>query len=542
MDEIEKYSAEDIDYDTDLVAGTAFRNFGIKYLFPWQRMVIANILEAFDIRVKKTDEEDEKDPAENEDSYVKGKQIVLLPTGAGKSLCFLVPAVVLPGITMVIYPLLALMTDQYRRMTEGSLQAVMFRGGQSPEERKESFEKLQSGQAKVIIANPEVLQDKKLLEKIKALNVCHVAIDESHCVSEWGDTFRPSYLTLGDVLTYLQPPVVTAFTATASPTVLSRIAEILFNGEAHVVRSEADRQNIHYFVRYTAAKKKEALILAATELRPLIIFCGTRNRTEEMSRELNACFGDDFSRFYHAGLEKSEKDKIEKWFYESKNGVLCGTCAYGMGIDKKDIHTVIHLDPPQTAEAYIQEAGRGGRDGSIAKAILLWSPEDSLNTSHFTSGSREAVLRDFAETKECRRQVLLDALGAEKAVCSGCDTCNLRDTLKKAEHMKGREKRKILLPFTAEKPDYEIAFNLIRKGNHFYTAESIEEELFERMNRDSVKKIQKKIWTHMDVQNVIQNLEISGRIYKDKFFWKNCYSTSSSVSSAGASAGSGLGA
>lgn len=542
MDEIEKYSAEDIDYDTDLVAGTAFRNFGIKYLFPWQRMVIANILEAFDIRVKKTDEEDEKDPAENEDSYVKGKQIVLLPTGAGKSLCFLVPAVVLPGITMVIYPLLALMTDQYRRMTEGSLQAVMFRGGQSPEERKESFEKLQSGQAKVIIANPEVLQDKKLLEKIKALNVCHVAIDESHCVSEWGDTFRPSYLILGDVLTYLQPPVVTAFTATASPTVLSRIAEILFNGEAHVVRSEADRQNIHYFVRYTAAKKKEALILAATELRPLIIFCGTRNRTEEMSRELNACFGDDFSRFYHAGLEKSEKDKIEKWFYESKNGVLCGTCAYGMGIDKKDIHTVIHLDPPQTAEAYIQEAGRGGRDGSIAKAILLWSPEDSLNTSHFTSGSREAVLRDFAETKECRRQVLLDALGAEKAVCSGCDTCNLRDTLKKAEHMKGREKRKILLPFTAEKPDYEIAFNLIRKGNHFYTAESIEEELFERMNRDSVKKIQKKIWTHMDVQNVIQNLEISGRIYKDKFFWKNCYSTSSSVSSAGASAGSGLGA
>lgn len=542
MDEIEKYSAEDIDYDTDLVAGTAFRNFGIKYLFPWQRMVIANILEAFDIRVKKTDEEDEKDPAENEDSYVKGKQIVLLPTGAGKSLCFLVPAVVLPGITMVIYPLLALMTDQYRRMTEGSLQAVMFRGGQSPEERKESFEKLQSGQAKVIIANPEVLQDKKLLEKIKALNVCHVAIDESHCVSEWGDTFRPSYLTLGDVLTYLQPPVVTAFTATASPTVLSRIAEILFNGEAHVVRSEADRQNIHYFVRYTAAKKKEALILAATELRPLIIFCGTRNRTEEMSRELNACFGDDFSRFYHAGLEKSEKDKIEKWFYESKNGVLCGTCAYGMGIDKKDIHTVIHLDPPQTAEAYIQEAGRGGRDGSIAKAILLWSPEDSLNTSHFTSGSREAVLRDFAETKECRRQVLLDALGAEKAVCSGCDTCNLRDALKKAEHMKGQEKRKILLPFTAEKPDYEIAFNLIRKGNHFYTAESIEEELFERMNRDSVKKIQKKIWTHMDVQNVIQNLEISGRIYKDKFFWKNCYSTSSSVSSAGASAGSGLGA
>ncbi|MCQ2572526.1 MAG: RecQ family ATP-dependent DNA helicase [Treponema sp.] len=525
----EEYSSDEVDYESDIVAGTAFHNFGIKYLFPWQRMVIANILEAFDIRVDLHGEKNRKQIEffENEDSYVRGKQIVLLPTGAGKSLCFLVPAVVLPGITMVIYPLLALMTDQYRRMTEGSLQAVMFRGGQTEEERNENFEKLRTGQAKVIIANPEVLQNIALLGKIKELGISHVAIDEAHCVSEWGDSFRPSYLKLGEILTTLNPPVITAFTATASPTVLSRISEILFSGEAHVVRSEADRQNIHYFVRYAAAKKKEALILSQKEDRPLIIFCGTRNRTEEMSRELNACFGSGFSKFYHAGLEKSEKDKIEKWFFDSEDGVLCATCAYGMGVDKKNIHTVIHLDPPQTAEAYIQEAGRGGRDGSVAKAILLWSPEDSLRTSSYPEGSREAALRQFAETKECRRQILLDALGAEKAVCSGCDLCNNRLLVKNG--------KKII----AQKPDYELAYLLVKRGKHFYTQKSLEEELYARNNRTSVLEIGRKIWTHSDVQEVVQNLEIGGRIKKDRFLWKNCYSVVSSSVSASALDSSG---
>ena len=515
----EEYSADDVDYENDLVAGTAFKNFGIKYLFPWQRMVIANILEAFDIRVELPEsvkQEIKQDPFENEDSFLKGKQIVLLPTGAGKSLCFLVPAVVLPGITLVIYPLLALMTDQHRRMTEGSLQAVMFRGGQSEEERNESFEKLKSGQAKVIIANPEVLQSKDLLDKIKALGISHVAIDEAHCVSEWGDSFRPSYLKLGEILSDLNPPVITAFTATASPSVLSRISEILFGGEAHVVRSESDRPNIHYFVKRAAAKKKEALFLTQKEERPLIIFCGTRNRTEEMSRELNACFGQDFSRFYHAGLDKSEKEKIEKWFFDSEDGVLCATCAYGMGVDKKNIHTVVHLDPPQTAEAYIQEAGRGGRDGSVAKAILLWSPEDSLKTSSFPEGSREAALRQFAETKDCRRQVLLDALGAEKASCAGCDLCNEREALKRGEKIK---------PYKA---DYDIAFRLVKHGKHFYTQELLEEELFTKLNNISINKLGKKIWTHADVQEVVQDLEIGGKIKKDKFLWKNCYSAVSS--------------
>ena len=310
-------------YEDDPVAKAAYDNFGIRYMFPWQRMVVSNIMEAYEaIR-------NGKDLSQADDVFCKGRQIVLLPTGAGKSLCFQVPALLLDGPTLVIYPLLALMTDQQRRMEEGSLRSVTFRGGQSQEERAENFRKLKEG-AKIILANPEVLQSKSLVGQLKEVGICHLAIDEAHCVSEWGDSFRPSYLGLGEVIKELDPPVITAFTATASPPVLARVAEILFDGQAHVVRSESDRPNIHYFVRRAAVKKKEALYLAATEERPMIIFCGTRGKSEDMARELNFCFGDGTAQFYHAGLEKEEKEAVEQWFYKSRDGILCATCAYGV--------------------------------------------------------------------------------------------------------------------------------------------------------------------------------------------------------------------
>ena len=303
--------------------------------------------------------------------------------------------------------------------------------------------------------------------------------------------------------------MITAFTATASPEVLSRVAEILFDGNAHVVRSESDRKNIIYYVRQAAAKKKEALLLSQTEKRPMIIFCGTRNKAEDMARELNVCFGDGTARFYHAGLEKAEKDETEKWFYDSTDGVLCATCAYGMGVDKKNIKTVVHLEASATAEAYIQEAGRGGRDGSIAKAILLWSLEDSLNYSVYKKGSREAALREFAETDTCRRQVLLDALGAEQAVCSGCDLCDAR--------RKQVEGAKLAKPVRS---DWQQAYDIIRKARNYYSEEDIETELFERMNERTRRELGLNIWTHKDTVEVVKQLKDSGRIELDNFLWK----------------------
>ena len=505
METNEKRENQTEEISDDFVAQTAFKNFGIKYLYPWQRLVVANILEAYEYHKNIADYED---IGEADDSFCKGRQIVLLPTGAGKSLCFQIPALLLDGPSLIIYPLLALMSDQQRRMEEGSLRSVTFRGGQTEEERDENFRKIREG-AQIILVNPEVLQSETLLNQLKDVGIKHIAIDEAHCVSEWGDSFRPAYLGLGNVIKVIDPPVITAFTATASPEVLSRVAEILFDGQAHVVRSESDRKNIIYYVRYAAAKKKEALMLARSEQRPMIIFCGTRNKTEDMARELNLCFGDGTARFYHAGLEKSEKDETEKWFYDSTDGVLCATCAYGMGVDKKNIKTVVHLEASATAEAYIQEAGRGGRDGSIAKAILLWSPEDSLNYSVYKKGSREAALREFAETDSCRRQVLLDALGAEQAVCSGCDLCDARRQLVKG--------KKLMKPVPS---DWQQAYDIIRKARNYYSEDDIETELFERMNSRTRQLLGLNLWTHKDTVEVVKQLKDSGRIELDNFLWK----------------------
>lgn len=487
----------------DFVTQTAYDNFGIKYLYPWQRLVVANILEAYEYQKNK----EEFENMDENDTFCKGRQIVLLPTGAGKSLCFQIPALLLDGPSLIIYPLLALMTDQQRRMEEGSLRSVIFRGGQSEEERKQNFQKIKDG-AQIILANPEVLQSETLLNQLCEVGIKHIAIDEAHCVSEWGDSFRPAYLGLGKVIKTINPPMITAFTATASPSVLSRVAEILFDGEAHIVRSESDRPNIHYYVRYAAVKKKEALILANTEQRPMIIFCGTRDKCEDMAQELNVCFGDGTSRFYHAGLEKAEKEETEKWFYESKNGILCATCAYGMGVDKKDIKTVVHLEAPATAEAYIQEAGRGGRDGSIAKAILLWSLDDSLNYSVYEKGSQQAAMRDFAETTDCRRQVLLDALGAEKAYCQGCDLCQARQ-------MSEKERKKNM-----HVADWETTYSIVRRKRNFYNEDEIETHLFERMNEKGRRNIGVNVWTHGDTVEVVKQLKDSGKVELDNMFWR----------------------
>lgn len=557
MEELVKLDADDFCPD-DPAAQAALENFGIKYLFPWQRLVVGNIMDSYFSAKKRGDEEGLLDS--------DGKQIVLLPTGAGKSLCFQIPAILMEGPTLVIYPLLALMGDQYRRMSEGGIKAAIFRGGQTAEERDENFRLLDGG-AKIIIANPEILSDEKLTGRLKEYRISHIAIDEAHCVSEWGDTFRPAYLELGKILRTLDVPVVTAFTATASPEVLARISDVLFNGEAHIVRSESDRPNIHYYVKKVASKKAAALVLAKTEARPMIIFCGTRSRTEDMAQELNTAFGAETAKFYHAGMERGEKTKIEEWFFSRKDAVLCATCAYGMGVDKKDIHTVVHLDPPQTAEAYIQEAGRGGRDGSVANAILLWNFEDSLRFAEFPSGSRKAALREFAGTKSCRRQVLLDALGAEQAVCSGCDICRGKALLKNDSyrHEKNSESKtsgkkslrcsgaagissrfyenfpvrikiaqkisdfhKVSSRHFVEKnmpsgnvaDDEEIAFRLIELSEKYFTRESFEKFYTKFMNRITIPFTGVNIWNHENFCAVMESLLSSKKIEICGWPWK----------------------
>ncbi len=492
----------EFDPDFDPAAAAAFENFGIKYLYPWQRLVIANILDTPDDKEPQGEQTSDTDTTADEPASLR--QIVLLPTGAGKSLCFLIPALLLDGPTLILYPLLALMSDQARRMTDGGMTPVVFRGQQTAQEREENFRLIKNG-AKVILANPEVLQSEELVRRLSKVGIAHIAIDEAHCVSEWGDTFRPAYLTLGTIIKALGVRKVTAFTATASPQVLARINEVLFDGEGHIVRSEADRPNIHYYVHYAAIKEKAVLALAEKEEKPLLVFCGTRRRTEKMAYLLDEQMRTlhpekkDCVRFYHAGLTKQEKDSAEKWFHPHKDAIMAVTCAFGMGVDKKDIKTVIHLDVPATAEAFIQEAGRGGRDGSIAKSILVWSPEDSAKAASAEHGSRARVMGDFAEAKTCRRQVLLDALGAEKAACEGCDVClGLREN------------------GTA---DLEAAASFIKKRSGYFTLSEAAEKLAAKFTKRDFPAA--NFVDRGDCMELLKQLLKNGTITKGKYLWKD---------------------
>jgi ATP-dependent DNA helicase RecQ len=505
---LEQYVLRDYIEENRPIQDTALKYFGIPYVYPWQILVVANILDSAaqseknssDTASKSTEDSEEIDDIIfDEDGVERGKQIVLLPTGAGKSLCFLIPALLLKGPSLIIYPLIALMNDQERRMREGGIEPVIFRGSQSPEERERQFAALENG-AKIILANPEVLQSESLIQRLAKANISHLAIDEAHCVSEWGDSFRPSYLTLGSIIKKLNIKTITAFTATASQSVLSRVAEVLFEGKAHIVRSESDRKNILYYVKRCVAKQKAALESAIVEQKPLIIFCSTRNRAEKTAKNLIGFFGPDKVKFYHAGLAKEEKEAVEKWFFPKSDAILCATCAFGMGVDKKDIKTVIHLDPPPTVEAYIQEAGRGGRDGSNAKGILLWSPKDLYEAKKHPEGSRQRALADFAESKTCRRQVLLDALNAEQAACSGCDICE-------KSHIDFAEDESRVLDF-------------FKKHAKSYDMEEATDTIVKTCNEKAAQKYKMRIWESADIREIIQNLLFEKKISISPNPWK----------------------
>lgn len=497
----QSFDEEEFLYCDDATAA-AQKAFGIKYLFPWQRLVIANILDS--AGCAQTPLEPDGQEKENDEIY-RGKQIVLLPTGAGKSLCFLTPALLLEGPTLVLYPLLALMADQQRRMQEGSLSCVVFKGGQDETEREENFKKIESGQAKVILANPEVLQSKSLVKRLKECRIAHIAIDEAHCVSEWGDSFRPAYLTLGNIIRELEVKTVTAFTATASPPVLARVNEVLFDGTAHLVQSTADRPNIHYAVRYACAKKKAVLKACLEYRKPLIVFCSSRRRTEDMARLLCAYLGAGKAKFYHAGMTKEEKNSVEKWFFDSDDGILAATCAYGMGMDKGNIYTVIHLDAPEHLENFIQEAGRAGRKGDSVNSVLIWSHRDQCRWKLAKKDSREKVMGDFANAKNCRRDFMMKYLTGEQVICQGCDICDAR-----------KQGRKI--DFSAE--DGNLAFKYIKRHRKLFTRDEAVNFLTEKFNLEQRSFFNENIWEASDIQEILVQLLDEKRIKKLGGFWE----------------------
>jgi ATP-dependent DNA helicase RecQ len=364
----------------------ALAQWGVPYLFPYQELVIRGLLDRDEVR-----------------------QAVILPTGAGKSLCFQLPALLLPHPTLVVYPLRSLTADQKRRCDQAGLSTAVLQGGQTKSQRDTLFQRLHQGTVKLLLTNPETLAQARVMEKMKRFRFSHAVIDEAHCVELWGTSFRPGYRLLGGILEELAVPRITAFTATATDRIVEDWAGSLFSGkEIAVIRASADRPNLE-FVREPYLSLRRSLPRAVLrERRPSVVFCRSREHVRRWAHHLDRETALDV-KFYHAGLTREEKTAVEQWFFGSSDGVLLATNAYGMGVDKPNIRTVFHLEDAPGPEDYLQEAGRAGRDGHPARAVL------------FVRGQAQ-VPRDT-----CRRNTLLSAFGEEPAACAGCDVCRGRD-------------------------------------------------------------------------------------------------------------------
>ncbi len=398
-----------MDANPDPIANLAQQSLGVSYLYPYQRLVVGNTLDA--------DEENRF-------------QVVVLPTGSGKTLCFTLPMLVLEGVTVVVYPLLALIDDQARRVRESGVTARVLRGGQSAAEREAIYAEVRQGRAGCLLTNPEVLSGSRVRQELGSVDVAHLVIDEAHCVSEWGTTFRPAYLTLAETIRLIHPRVVTAFTATASHTVLESMCRELFGDRRpHLVLGDPDRPSISYSVVH-AHSKEGALheLLRCGVRQPAIVFCRSRKRCEGVARDLAPLVGFEHCAAYHAGLNAEERAGIEAWFFAAARGVLAATCAYGMGVDKPNIRTVIHYELPSSVEAFLQESGRAGRDRLPAHSIVLWNSGDPPRERDPTRALRERDMRGYLRTTDCRRAYLLRALGAEPQMCFGCDRCEPEET------------------------------------------------------------------------------------------------------------------
>ena len=522
---------------TDPLSDTVSRLFGLSYLFPYQRLVVANILEAAnaagiplnwpkgqkpEIAIVEENgyESPEAAPSSEmalSDRECLGRQIVILPTGAGKSLCFQLPAMIIEGPTLVIYPILSLMADQERRLRERGFSPVILRGGQTKEERDAIWKKLQSGESKFIIANPEVLLAPQVMKQFEKIKIVHIVIDEAHCVSEWGESFRPSYLEINTIIKNINAVsggdlLVTAFTATASAPVLEKIKKYIFGDlGAHQIVGNPDRANISYTARGCIARDLAVRDLLIQNARPAIVFCSSRSGTENIARYLRTSLGEagmdwhNKIRFYHAGLSKEEKAGVEKWFMGSNQAVLCATCAYGMGVDKADVRTVIHRDCAPSVEAYLQEAGRAGRDGAQSKAVLLWGPDDEQSLRRAKTeadrGRLSALLNYARDITRCRRQALLKMLdydgNGESPQTLCCDVCEGKTPPSAEGGAVLREEASIINFFRKNKRRYtadEAAVVLAQAENIHWSESEAMQVIQYLLREDKLKKPRNPLW------------------------------------------------
>lgn len=366
-----------------------------------------------------------------------GNALILMPTGAGKSLCYQIPALCRPGFAVIVSPLIALMEDQVVGLQQLGIKASVLNSTLSCTQSAKVWKQMFNGELDLIYVSPERLSSEGFLEKLEECKIALFAIDEAHCVSQWGHDFRPEYLQLS--VLYEQFPEVPriALTATADIPTRNDIIKHLRLSDSPVFISSFDRPNINFRIMPKNVEKKQLLNFLTSNHRDDsgIVYCISRNKVMEIAEFLGA---NGFTALpYHAGLTNAERSKNQDRFLKEENIIMVATIAFGMGINKPNVRFVAHMDLPKSVESYYQEIGRAGRDGLPSDAWMVYGIEDIVKLRQFinSSGANEQrklieiqkldALIGFAETTRCRRQVLLEYFGEEASdkPCDNCDTC-----------------------------------------------------------------------------------------------------------------------